>query len=76
MRTDKSFSIDFVIRKDKQDKTEAYLFVRITVNGQSTEISLKEKIKTADWDSRSETVKGKGRESKAINEWIDEVSTR
>ncbi|MDR6339883.1 site-specific recombinase XerD [Filimonas zeae] len=73
MRTDKSFSIDFIIRKDKQDKTEGYLFARVTVNGQNTEISLKEKIKVWDWDSRSETVKGKNKYAKSINDWIDEV---
>ncbi|RXK81262.1 site-specific integrase [Filimonas effusa] len=73
MRTDKSFSIDFIIRKDKKDKTEGYLFARVTVDGENTEISLKEKIKVADWDSKSETVKGRGREAKSINDWIDDV---
>ena len=73
MRTDKSFSIDFIIRKDKKDKSMAYLFARVTVNGEDTEISLKEKIKTEDWLCKSETVKGKGREAKAINDWIDDV---
>lgn len=73
MRTDKSFSIDFVIRKDKKDKAAGFLFARVTVDGCITEISLKEKVRVCDWDSRSETVKGKNRESKAINDWIDEI---
>ena len=42
--------------------TQHYIFARITVDGDRKEISLKENIKTSDWDSAREIVNGKDRE--------------
>ena len=76
MKANNSFAIDFIIRKSKYNRRSALIFARITVNGERTEISLKEFINPNDWDSDREMVKRKSVEVKAINYHIDEVRFR
>jgi hypothetical protein len=76
MRSRHSFSTDFIIRKCKGDKSKAILFARITVDGCSKEISIKEKIDSDDWDNKREMVKGKSQAAKAINNAIDDIRFR
>lgn len=73
MRSDQTFSIDFVARKCKADKSRSEIFARITVNGEVRELSLKEQIPTGGWDNRAEVVKGRTIEVKKINDHIDET---
>ena len=54
----------------------ATIFVRITVNGEWTEISLKEKIKASLWEPKAEVVIGKTVQVKATNEHINNVRYR
>jgi integrase/recombinase XerD len=63
-----TFSIDFVRRLCRNEKSQAYLYARITVDGEIAEISLKERIKATDWDSKREMVKGKGTDARTIND--------
>lgn len=71
-----SLGIDFLIRKSSANDDHSLIFARITVDGQSKEISIKEKIRTKEWDWKSETVRGRSVESKSINEHIDSVRYR
>lgn len=76
MRSTHSFATDFIIRKCKGDKTKAMIFARITVDGSSREISIKEKINHEDWDNKGEIVKGKSPTVKGINKAIDDIRFR
>jgi integrase/recombinase XerD len=76
MRSTHSFATDFIIRKCKGDKTKAMIFARITVDGSSKEISIKEKINRADWDSKGGKVKGKNNAAQAINRTMDDIEFR
>lgn len=67
MKTTHFFSIDFIIRRNKENKERALIYARITVDEERKEISIKESINASDWDSRSETVKGKSMQSKIVN---------
>lgn len=71
-----SFSTNFFIRRDKKDRSVGTIFVRITVNGEWTEHSLKEKIKASLWEPKAEIVIGKMAQAKATNEHIDSVRYR
>jgi site-specific recombinase XerD len=71
-----TFSVDFLIRRCKADKLKALIYARITVNGVRTEISLKEQIKVADWNSEKGILKSKSVEAKKMNEYIDNVRFR
>ncbi|HEY2722898.1 MAG TPA: Arm DNA-binding domain-containing protein [Chitinophagaceae bacterium] len=59
MRSTHTFGIDFITRKCKEDKKKAFIYIRITVDEERKEISLKEQIIAASWDSKREMVKGK-----------------
>lgn len=71
-----SFSIDFITRKSKKDKTLASIYARITIDGEVKEISLRQSIPKEKWDHNAEIVKGKTAEVKSINEHIDKVRFR
>jgi integrase/recombinase XerD len=76
MEAKQSFSIDFITRKCKANKKRADIFVRITVDGEPKEISIKEQIDAADWNNDKEIVKGRSIEVNAINEHINDVRFR
>jgi site-specific recombinase XerD len=61
---------------NKKDKANALLYARVSVNGERTEISLKEQIKTEEWDAPREVLKGKLPHVKAINKYIEDVRFR
>ncbi len=68
-----TFAVDFVARKSKIDKSKAFIYARITLDGEPKEISIQEEIKTKAWDTKSETVKGRSVEAKSINDHIEQV---
>lgn len=76
MKSDQTFSIDIIYRRCKADKTRADLLARITVNGDSKELSLKSQVLVKDWDSKTETVRGRNIEAKTINDTISEVRNK
>jgi hypothetical protein len=51
----------------------AFIYARITVDGERAEVSTKEKIVANDWDPDKEIVKGKAIEVKEINQHLEEV---
>lgn len=71
-----TFSVNFIIRYNKKNRSVALIYARIMVNGEIKEISLKETIKSADWDTARESVKGKSTQAKAINRYIEDVRFR
>jgi len=76
MKSTNTFSIIFIIRLNKKDKSFALLYARILANGERTEISLKETIKTDEWDAPREMLKRKSPQAKAINKYIEDVRYR
>jgi len=73
MKTTHSFSIDFIIRRCKENKHQALIYARITVDEERKEISLKERIAASDWDTRQEIVKGRTEHVKSLNKHIEDV---
>jgi len=71
-----TFSIDFITRISKKDKSLAFIYARITVDGEIKEISLHQSIPKEKWDHKGELVIGKIPEVKAINVHIDKVRFR
>lgn len=77
MRAENTFSVDFIIRLCKEDKREAIIYARITVNGGlPKEIPLKHRLKARDWNPDKEEVKGVGTEVKHVNDYINKVRFR
>ncbi len=76
MKTTHTFGIDFIIRRCKENREKAFIYARITVDGEAKEISLKERISPTEWDNKNETVTGKSIQVKSINNFIEETRFR
>jgi integrase/recombinase XerD len=73
MKTNNTFSIMLLCRPSKKDVSEGLIYVRITVNGEQTEISLKEKIPVKHWNLMKQHVDGRSPQIKALNTHLDNV---
>jgi integrase/recombinase XerD len=73
MSTRHSFGTVVFVRRNKSNITMADIYLRITVDGERSEISLREQIAFDLWDRKKEMVKGKAIEAKAINQHIESV---
>ena len=74
MRTISTLSILFWIHSHRADKNNlSQVYARLTVNGKRVTMSLNQKVDIGSWDSKRQKVKGTGRASKTINNYLDEV---
>ncbi len=72
-----SFAVLSYLRNGKLDKLgKAPIYLRITVNGQRAEFSIKRKIETEKWCSIKGRVKGSNPKVQALNHYIDELETK
>ncbi|HET8736390.1 MAG TPA: phage integrase SAM-like domain and Arm DNA-binding domain-containing protein, partial [Pricia sp.] len=79
MDANTSFSIVFFPRTSKLDKNGlARIYLRITVDGRRTEISVKRKIAPDQWCAISNRAKTKGfnQVNKQLNRYLDEIKAR
>jgi len=75
MKQNNSFGIQFITRTGKTSKVQSSIFVRITVQKQRVELSLKKTIDTDSWNQNKEVVKS-GKDAKTINHYIEQVRFR
>lgn len=74
MRTSETFGILFWINRARSTvKSENVIYVRLTVNGEITNFSLKRKVKTQLWDGKLQRSKGKDDVNQNINAFLDET---
>lgn len=67
-----TYSVLFYIKRSKLLKNgEAPIYMRLTVNGEIVEVSLRQTILPKNWDSVKNKARGKGRKNQIINELID-----
>ena len=72
MRTSSTLSILFWIHSKRVDKNNlSTVNARITINGKKVVMSLNQKVDVDLWDSKRQRVKGNGRTSKTINNYLD-----
>ncbi len=76
MKTSHTFTILFWINKSRTNNNLAELYARVTTNGKRTNIGLKRKIDIQLWDIKNKKAKGKTREAKEINDYINLVQSR
>ncbi|NEM99325.1 site-specific integrase [Pontibacter burrus] len=77
MHTVNTFSVHPLIRKARANKAgEAPIYLRITVNSQSVELSTKHYIYPSLWDNRMGLVSGKSAQAKAINKDIKNLELK
>ena len=69
-----TFTILFFIKRSKLLKTgEAPVYLRITSNGDSSEISIKRSIKPSLWDTARNKAKGASPEATEINDYLSSI---
>jgi hypothetical protein len=76
MKANNSFTINFITRQGKNEKSKSLLYAKVTVNGGRTEISLKENIDPELWDAAREEIKGNPFATKALNKHIEDFRFR
>ena len=69
-----TFNILFFIKKSKLLKNgTAPIYLRITINGKRSEISIKRSISPNLWDTVRNKAKGNSQESKDLNDYLNSV---
>ncbi len=76
MKTTTTFGVTFFTRLNSKKTDNALIFVRITVNGKRTEISLKRNVSQKQWHKAKSKVKGNSQEARALNNYIQQVRNR
>ncbi|MFZ6010475.1 MAG: Arm DNA-binding domain-containing protein [Bacteroidota bacterium] len=72
----KTFSQLFFVRKTKRDEALGNVFLRMTVNGIRSEVSLHREIKLVQWLSARGMAIGNTRDIKELNQYLETVRVR
>ncbi|MDG1729439.1 MAG: Arm DNA-binding domain-containing protein [Algibacter sp.] len=73
MKTRSTFTVIFFTRKSRSTPNQISIYVRITVNGKRSEISLKRSIDQNQWDSTKNRGRGQSERIKVLNAYLDGV---
>ncbi len=73
MQTNSTFSIIFFTRKSRSVTNKLSIYIRITVNGKRSEISLKRSILLKDWDASKNRARGNNYKIRILNTYFDQV---
>ncbi|MEP5338344.1 MAG: site-specific integrase [Algibacter sp.] len=73
MRAVSTFSITFFTRKSRSNPSKLSIYVRITVKGKRTEISLKRNIAISQWDANKGRGRGSTEKIRVLNAYLDQV---
>ncbi|PKQ46584.1 site-specific integrase [Confluentibacter flavum] len=73
MQTNSTFSVIFFTRKSRSTANELSIYVRITVTGQRSEISLKRIVLVKEWDSSKNRGRGSTYGMRVLNSYLDQV---
>lgn len=76
MKTTNTFGIVFYLRKYKGKDGKAPIYVRITVDGKRTDVSLKRDISTNNWNDAKGLAKGKTDEIRNLNTYLEQIRSR
>ena len=72
---EKTLGLLFYLKPAKNDRGEGrFIYLRITIDGKSNEISLKRKWITTRWNSASGRAQGNKEDAKALDVFLDTVA--
>jgi len=75
MRTSSTFSILFWIYATRAVNNKTNIYIRLTLNGQRVNISLKRKVDVTTWNTKTQRADGTSKVSKALNLYLNEVQS-
>jgi hypothetical protein len=73
MKSKHTFTVIFFTRKSRSVPNQLSVYVRITVNGQRAEISLKRYVSVNEWDENKGRLHGLTHKARLLNSYLDEV---
>ncbi|MCR9264348.1 site-specific integrase [Maribacter sp. PR1] len=73
MKSKHTFTVIFFTRKSRSVPNQLSIYVRITVDGQRSEISLKRNIPSKEWDSSRNRGRGGSQRIRTLNAYLDSV---
>ena len=76
MKTKNTFGISFFIKKYKLTGEQVPVYVRITVDRKSLDMSVKRKVPLRNWDEGKGGIKGSKEAVKALSAYLDQVRVR
>ena len=76
MATNHTFSVLSIIRKSRSKQNKVPIYLRITVDSRRSEISTKEYVDEAKWNSTKGRVKGNSEMARQINKRLDIWETK
>jgi integrase len=71
-----TFTQIFVARKVKSREDESLVYVRLTLNQERKEFGLRIRIKSSEWDSKAQRLKGKSQTIKTINDQLELIANK
>ncbi|WP_339839265.1 site-specific integrase [uncultured Maribacter sp.] len=72
-----SFSHLFYLKRDKTENgLKVPLYLRLTVNGKRSELSISRKVDPQRWDARTNKMRGTSAEARELNIYLDKVRSR
>ena len=75
MRTSSTFSILFWIYATRAVNNKTNIYLRLTLNGQQVNISLKRKVDVSTWNAKTQRANGTSKVSKVLNLYLNEVQS-
>lgn len=66
-----TYNLNFYTKKTKGNNDFSAIYMRLTLDGKRTELSIGQKIKTSSWNSKAGKVVGHGIASKSINSLLE-----
>jgi site-specific recombinase XerD len=76
MRSTNTFAITFYIKRYKAKNDKAPVYARITVDGKRLDISTKQEVSIANWNSAKGLAKGSKEEIKLLNSYLEQMRAR
>ncbi len=74
---DYNLTTHFYLKNGRENVKGQYpVYLRITLNGQRTEISTNQSIQTENWNKRTERAKGNREEIRVVNNYLDTLLTK
>ena len=73
MKTKSTFTVIFFTRKSRSNPNQISIYVRITVNGKRSEMSLKRSIDQNQWDNTKNRGRGNSETARILNAYLDGV---
>jgi integrase/recombinase XerD len=68
-------AVRFFVKRDKESNGMAPVYVRISADGRSVDVSVKRRVATSNWDCARESLIGTRQESKQFNSYLETIRT-